>query len=211
MLYLEGSPIIIEAGALQKDNVTNKVLVQLKLRNISRRDIIACKAKIRAFEPGGKELDGVLDYTYLDVNKETGETFGVKNAIYLPNNNTRRFEAEITEVVFKDDSVWTSQDSEWIPIPRQKTIAEKLNNDDLIKQYEIEVGGNCSFYPEANNGLFMCTCGAMNVASSRCYKCGRNYTRLVEALDETTLKVKCAERLKKENEGNLGMAQSAHF
>jgi hypothetical protein len=208
-LYIEGSPIIIEAGALQKDNVTNKVLVQLKLRNISNRKIVACEVRIRAFAPGEKELEGVDGFTYLDVNKATGEAFGVKIPIYLPNDNTRKFTVTITEVVFGDDSVWTSQAAEWIVVPKQNTIGERLDDKELIKQYEIEICGNCSFYPEVSNGLFMCTCGTLNMASSRCYKCGRNYTELIETLDETTLKVKCEERLKKEKEKRKAAEQQA--
>ncbi len=50
-LYTEGSPVIIAAGALLKDNSTGKLLVQLKFRNISDCVINAVKVKINAFDP----------------------------------------------------------------------------------------------------------------------------------------------------------------
>ena len=38
-LYCADSPIIIVAGALQKDTKTEKIYAQLKLKNISRQKI----------------------------------------------------------------------------------------------------------------------------------------------------------------------------
>lgn len=56
--YIEGSPVIIEAGALQKDEQTGKILAQIKIKNISPNIIVGCKVFIRAFELSGAELQG---------------------------------------------------------------------------------------------------------------------------------------------------------
>ena len=45
-LYTEGSPVLIAAGALLKDNNTDKVLAQLKFRNISNKAISSVKIRV---------------------------------------------------------------------------------------------------------------------------------------------------------------------
>ena len=58
-LYTEGSPVIIAAGALLKDNQTGKVLAQLKLRSITEKDIQAVKVRLNLFDtalcPSGED------------------------------------------------------------------------------------------------------------------------------------------------------------
>jgi hypothetical protein len=198
-LYLEGSPVIIEAGALQKDNATGKVLAQIKLKNLSDNKIVACKVSIRAYEPSGNEIEGVEDFAFLDISVSKGNDFGAKTAIYLPQSNARRFTVYVTEVVYSDGSVWNSPQLPWKQVPAQMTIQDGLKSMELIKQYQIEVGKESSFYPEIIDGMFRCTCGTINL-SKNCYRCGRNYFDLMNKLDVTSLKEKCNQRLKKEKE-----------
>lgn len=46
-LYSAGAPVVIAAGALQKDNQTGKVFAQLKIRNIQDKVIKAATVKSR--------------------------------------------------------------------------------------------------------------------------------------------------------------------
>lgn len=48
-LYAEGSPVLLSAGALLKDNETGKVLVQLKIKNIGSKTIKAAKVRVKAY------------------------------------------------------------------------------------------------------------------------------------------------------------------
>ena len=198
-LYVENSPVLIEAGALQKDTVSDKVLAQIKIRNLSTKDIIACKVAIKAYETNGNEVEGVSEFSYLDINISKGKEFGTKTPIYLPNNATRKFSVVVKEVVFEDNSIWTSNLIEWTQIVAQKKITELFNNLEDIKQYQIEVGENCEFYPEKREGLFFCTCGATNLdTAAQCYHCGKKYDLLISCLNEELLTRKRNERLEKE-------------
>ena len=200
-LYLEGSPVLIEAGALQKDTFNDKVLVQLKLRNLSSKSIIACKVKIWAYEPNGDEIEGVNNFSYLDIDVSTGSDFASKTPIYLPNNNTRRFAVAVTEVVFNDNSLWTADLAEWSQIPVQKTVVGMFHDPELVKQYELEAGSSSAFVPMISRGLFLCTCGTVNLESSkRCYKCNKSYDDLSRIINEDYLIQKKDARLKKERE-----------
>lgn len=200
-LYMEGSPVIIEAGAIQKDTVTDKVLVQLKIRNLSSCNVIACKVCIWAYEPSGKELEGVVDFSYLDINISRGNSFGSKVPIYLPNKSARKIAVAVTEVVFEDNTIWTGELRQWNQLPEQRTIVEQFKDKEIVKQYEIEEGKDGIYYPEIKYGLFFCTCGNINFAKEKyCYKCNRKYDALMGNTNIEYLITQKDERLKKEQE-----------
>lgn len=66
----DGCPVLISAGALLKDNNTGKLLVQLKLRNISEQVIKSVKVKINAYDTAEISLDGIEAFSYLDLAVE---------------------------------------------------------------------------------------------------------------------------------------------
>ena len=106
-LYTEGSPVLIAAGALLKDNQTGKVLAQLKFRNISQKAIQSVKVKVNACDTAGCPLAGMDSFSYLDLSVEANEEFGQSKPIYLPDATTRAFSVEILSVVFADHEVFT--------------------------------------------------------------------------------------------------------
>lgn len=199
--YIEGSPVIIEAGALQKDEQTGKILAQIKIKNISPNIIVGCKVFIRAFELSGAELQGIDSFSYLDISVARGGDFGTKVPVFLPNDLTRKFSVAVTEVLFNDNTMWKSDPVEWKSIPKQNRIESVLQNTDLTEEYKIEAGDNAEYYPEISNGLFLCTCGNINMdASSPCFRCHRKYDALMHILDAEKLSNNRKERLEKERQ-----------
>lgn len=199
--YIEGSPVIIEAGALQKDEQTGKILAQIKIKNISPNIIVGCKVFIRAFELSGAELQGIDSFSYLDISVARGGDFGTKVPVFLPNDLTRKFSVAVTEVLFNDNTMWKSDHVEWKSIPKQNRIESVLQNTDLTEEYKIEAGDNAEYYPEISNGLFLCTCGNINMdASSPCFRCHRKYDALMHILDAEKLSNNRKERLEKERQ-----------
>ncbi len=204
-LYVEGSPVLICAGALLKDTVTGKMLVQLKMRNIGTNMISAVKVKIKAFEPNGAEIEGVEEYQFIDLNAAHADEFGQKTPIYLPNNSTRKFEVGVTEVVFSDTSPWVSDFIEWTPLEKQKYIASVFNDKELIKQYAIEVGKGkhfnqtADYIPDEPLDLFRCTCGDTNPKNTEsCMFCGRKKEIMFKSLNTDYLKSQKDIRLEEE-------------
>ncbi len=209
-LFIEGSPVIIEAGAIQKDTVSGKVLAQIKLRNISEKPVAAARADVRTFAVNSTELEGVPGFSYLDLNAETGQDFGSKVPIYLPDPTARRFTVSVTEVVFQDGTLWQAEPCEWEPVPAQETAAEHFPDPEMKKQYALEAGGDAAFIPVVGRGLFQCACGAVNLAGAeRCYKCRRSYEMFTSALDEYTLTQKMEDRLRSEKEAREVEAAAA--
>lgn len=200
-LYLEGCPVVIVAGALLKDTVTDKVLAQLKIRNLEEKNLIACKVAVRAFDSNGTELDGVSEFPYMDISVALGQDFGAKVPVYLPDSDTRRIEVSVTELIFEDDSVWKEEPCEWKELPKQAEITEYFSDPEMQKQYKMEAGEDCAFVPMIHDGIFQCTCGTINLASAqKCYKCQRSYEDLALAVDEESLLQKKNLRIEKERE-----------
>ena len=203
-LFSEGCGIIISEGAIQKDTETNKVLVQLKLRNISKYIVSSCKVTIKCFDNSGNELDGVADFEYSGLSVSQGEDFGVKTPVFLPDNNTSMFSAVVTEIISNDKKVWNNTSAEWTPVPTFKSISEELKYEQLIKQFELDNGNEYKYVPEIRKGLFLCSCGNINLAGEDnvCYKCGSRYTFLKDQLDVEKIGKRAEERLKTQQEAD---------
>ena len=128
-LYTEGSPILIAAGALLKDNHTNKVLVQLKFRNISQKAIKSVKVKVNAYDTAKGQLAGIDTFSYLDLSVAANEEFGQSTPIHLPDTTTRSFSVEILSVVYTDNEVFT---------PNTVSVAEAAPKDILEGVQRVE-------------------------------------------------------------------------
>lgn len=117
-----GSPVMISAGALLKDNSTGNVLVQLKLRNISDRVIHAVKIKVHTYDYAGCELKGIDSFSYFGLTVGRGEEFGSQTPIPLPDRTTCSFSVEILFATFSDKTVYC---------PEQSVIADTLDDATL--------------------------------------------------------------------------------
>lgn len=170
-LYVTGSPVIISAGALLKDNETGNIVTQLKFHSVSEKRIIAVKISVTAYDVSSKELQGVEDYQYLDLNVYIGQYFGSNKAIVMPETITRSFAISDIVVVFSDQTTWNSEKaSDFSPIPAKKALQTVLSNPELIKQYQIATNMKARFIPQDTMGLWMCTCGEIN-GGDHCTHC----------------------------------------
>lgn len=99
-LYAAGSPVVIAAGALLKDNQTGKVLAQLKLRNIDRQTIKAATVSVEPLDTVGSPLGAPVTYQYLDLHADRDVDFGQRVPVVLPDAATRSFAASVVQVIF---------------------------------------------------------------------------------------------------------------
>lgn len=101
-LYAENSPVIISAGALLKDNMTDEMIAQLKFKNILGKKILALKVLVHPLDILGEALGTSIEKTYLDLSVSQDVEFGQKDAIFLPDPSVRAFTAEVVSVIFED-------------------------------------------------------------------------------------------------------------
>lgn len=194
-LYSVGAPAVIAAGALQKDNQTGKVFAQLKIRNIQDKSIKATTVKITPFDTVGKPLGGTVDYQYLDLSAEHDTDFGQKTPVILKEAATRSFSVSVLEVVFSDDSVWTTSNEAWEPFSPPVALETALSDNELAKQYQVKYGADCKCIFKREKDLWRCACGAINHNSEKnCHSCQRGAAALA-ALNMDELKADRDKRL----------------
>lgn len=187
MLYTQGSPLLIAAGALLKDNKTGNILAQIKFRSISSKEIKAVKVSIRAFDVSGTEVQGVKDYQYLDLSVTRNMEFGQKTAVPLSDSVTRSFSVVCESVVFSDNSVWTAErNAAWESLPKQQNLENILV--DLYQQYQRDTSVHSCLEPLEYKDLWICSCGAVNKQEeSQCCSCAVSRNKIFSALDTEVL------------------------
>jgi len=202
--YLSGSPVIIRAMAVQKDNETGRLFAQVKLANISDRVISGCKLDVLSGDSNwGMHLDAE-DVEFSEVNAGTDSEFGTKIPVYLNNDAAECISVNVKEVYFSDGEVWNSGNIAWSLLPAREKIVDRLGDLELIKQYSHEVGKENTLVPVLTNGLFMCGCGAETPESfGRCRNCGKTYADFAAALDIDGLTQRRDERLRIAEEERL--------
>lgn len=206
-LYVEGAPVLIAAGALLKDNQSNKVLVQLKLKNIGNKLISAVTVSIQPFDMTGKPLGEVVTYSYLDLNADRDIEFGTKEPIFLPDDTTRSFRVSVTSTVFADKSTWNSDDDSWEDLPIPATLDDFLKDSELVKQYQLKYGEGCRVQPQNYKNLWICACGALNQKSEKvCHLCQNNLEEM-QNVDLDQLKTERDIRLAEEEKEALLRAE----
>ncbi len=197
-LYSEGSPVVIAAGALLKDNETGKVLAQIKLRSISDKAIKAATVGILPFDVAGNPIGDDFEYQYLDLSASRDAEFGQKTPIVLPDAPTRAYAAIVSKVIFDDNSIWCDTGSAWKSLPVQKTLAGEFEDNELVKQFKLKFGGRSEYVFREEKDLWLCACGGVNhCGEAKCHSCGANFNAL-KAFDLNELKADCEARLAEE-------------
>lgn len=183
-LYAVGSPVVIAAGTLLKDNQTGKIVAQLKLRSISNKAIKAVKVSLSLFDTAGNPIGNVVEYEYLDLDVSRDTEFGQKNPVFVIESKARSYEVAVTEVVFSDRSVWSANTETWEPLSRPVPL--KISDPELLKQYKIRFGNSSTYEPKEEKDLWYCTCGELNRTGESCH-CGNSLFELqtvdMDALD----------------------------
>ena len=202
-LYSEGSPVLIEAGALLRDNVTGGVLAQLKFFSFSSKVIKAMTVGIIPCDIAGRRLSNAVMHQYLDMNFGRDSEFGQKNAIALPDPATRSFKVYVSEAVFGDNSIYSAPECEWTPLNvAQKPVGHTALNSDpeLFKQFRMTYDQQCTYnyVPKKERDLWFCSCQAINLSNEAvCHNCGHKYLPL-ESIDIKALKTARDKRVAEE-------------
>ncbi len=198
LLYTSGSPVIIEAGALLKDNQYNSAVAQLKFKNISDSVIKAVSVKIFALDTAQRPLGEPVIFQYLDLSAKRDENFGQNVPVNLPDSGTRAFYVSVSEIVFENNEVWNGSEDVWQPLPTAVPLNDYFKDSEMTKQFKIRYGSDCSVCPVQIGDLWYCTCGKINhINEFTCYLCGKKANELFH-VDLGSLAREKEERLRKE-------------
>lgn len=203
-LFTSGSPILIAAGALLKDNQNGRIIAQLKFKSISPKRIKAVKVSILPLDTAGRHLGEAFAHDYLDLSIDRDSVFGQKEPIVMPDPSTRAFSAALTEVCFDDNSVWTSGETEWTSLPQPV----KFDDPEMLRQSKIQFGEKAENLPLRAESVWICSCGAINDQSeNHCHICGNKLADMIavdikslEALKDKRLAEEAAEAKRRREE-----------
>ena len=186
-LYIPGAPVLIAAGALLKDNQTGQMLAQLKIKNISAKEIKAATVKLTAFDTAERKLETGAEQQYLDLKVSRDNYFGETVPIVIADANARSYEVAVTEVVFADNTIWNGTDTPWQKQITLTPLSETLTDPELITQYAINLEkeiGLLKCLPQEQEDLWICTCGAINhKEETACHSCESELSTLKATLD----------------------------
>lgn len=126
-LCAKGSPVIIEEGELLKNNENGSIFVQLKLKNLSDKEIECIFVCIDSFDSDRKLLETINTYQY----------FGSKVQFFLTDNSVASFKVRIKEVIFDDKNVLNLylSDKDFEPAQEQETLSDKQQDCELLNQH----------------------------------------------------------------------------
>lgn len=180
-MHQTDAPVIISAGALLKDSVKDAVIAQIKFQNISDKTINNLTVHVQQYSFSEEKLGDEVKHQYLDLSAKRDEEFGQKEGITLPDNSTRLFEVRISEVVFEDKTIWQAETFECEKIDSPRSFETAYPDDqELIRQFALDFGNKSKYMPESYNGIWRCTCAAINRNDEQtCHVCGNDKSSML--------------------------------
>lgn len=127
-LYVEGSPVMILAGALLKEYPSGRVLLQLKFQNVTEKIVKDITIKVRACDAEGKSIKDAVTFTYEKIQLHPYAESGDKIPIFLP-ETAKSFDVEILAVTYADGKVFQPES----PADMQPVTEDTLKNIEAKK------------------------------------------------------------------------------
>lgn len=209
-LYAEGAPVVITDGQLLKNDSTGDIHIRLGMTNIQPKPIVAVVVQITTFDYAGRACEEKIRHHYLDLHAEQDDVFGTGEYILVKDPSIRHFQAAVIEVVHADMTLWQGDGTPWNELKALTPLQEKFADDELVKQYKLQLGADCKYFPTVvkEKKLWTCACGAFNsMTSGVCHKCYRSYTDMVspDTLQKLLVEKNRDEERMRKKEKHLGI------
>lgn len=208
--YIPGSPVVLAAVALLKDNITGQTLAQLKFKSVSVEKISAVFVDIECKDVTGASLKSVEGFQILDLSAGHNVAFGQKTPIQLPDERTRNITINVRKVLFEGGSSWEAKsDMPWEELPACKPLDTALgiglanqyrrnlhqSSEELQTKYSFRNNEECPLPPSRfkhepfqHQDLWFCVCGAVNKEQEdHCLHCELKKELVFSALDKERL------------------------
>lgn len=187
-LYAPGYPVVIEAGALFRNNETGKLHFQLKFLNISDKTVVSLKTTIILMDSMGREIYRAPKQ-YDDLCAAPNGTFGEKMPVFLKLNTVRQFAVGVEEVCFSDNTLWYAKgDEKVVSMPDPAPLSVKFPSSEASAQFRRTLCMQARFVPFVFEDLWVCSCGTINKNTRKtCSACGADCEKMLAA-DNDTLK-----------------------
>ena len=180
VLWMQGLPLVVTKAYIVKNNTNSpEVFLQLELQNLSSQPVIAVYFSAHCSDLLRQVLHPLEKQSVQDFVLNPGAVWTVPQLIPLPDNDTRRIELTIHNVVMEDGSIWSNDAEECLSlIPEQLplNLPSELSSElqKLKREYAKspeEAYTPFVYAPSRDDGYWCCACGQMNL-SSECIRCG---------------------------------------
>ena len=184
--YFAGSPLILEAGQLLRDNQTMSMLVQIKFSSVAEQAIRAIIIRVDGYDILNQQVES-KEFQYLDLNVNRYAACCDRTPIQLQNSTIRRIDVLVEKVVFADSTLWENEAQEpFAPLPGPIDIALP---GDVQVQYNRELGKSPAYQVQTSRGLWQCGCGAWNrTQDEACHACRLNREKQQSLCSEEVLR-----------------------
>lgn len=99
-------PVEVSAGVLLREEESKKILVQLKLKNVSTKSIQNVTVSISAHDSKGRSIKNNTIFTYQNITAPVNTYFGDRMPIFLDDGNVSFFDVDIISVNYSDGTSW---------------------------------------------------------------------------------------------------------
>ena len=131
-LYTSGSPIIISDGGLYKDTSGEKIFLGLELKDVKAKEIGSFKVKAQGFDTIWKAIGEAYEFGFEEVQAE--------NLLELDKAGKDLYAVGVvvSEVNFKDGSIWENTEDRWVPLTDSDVIEGKFFDPELVEERKQE-------------------------------------------------------------------------
>lgn len=196
----ENSPALMIANSLINDRFTGNYIAILKFMVTEPVNIVDFTIDIHCKDSAGRYYDSPVSYTYVQLQKCRDELFGADIAIILGDLPVTDFSVEFSEAVCSERTFKKAESSDnlFIKIDSPETLEDYFHDSELSKQFTINYGNDCKFYPVSTGRYWYCACGAVNNnRDNSCHCCKRSFAAL-SRISTSSLKADAAIRIKDE-------------
>jgi len=178
--WIPAAPVEIIQGAIHLDQIDRRVVLQLKLCNISNQDLFSVHIQVKCYDETGEALteDNIVHFAYQDLHMAPRDTFGDQTPIYLPDVRVRKVDVSINNVMFSSGDTTVVNEASAQRYPALTPI-EGLGSE-LVQELRRIWPGSSSVRMETipqllSDSIWACTCGRPNeIQVSHCVRCGRS-------------------------------------
>ena len=190
--YAAGSPVIVRAGVLLQDTMTDRLVGQIKFENISNRVISSMEVRLALLGANGNRLGECAEHRYLDAAAQPYAVFGAKEAISIEEPFAKGFCIDVIQVIFDDGTLWRSKEAEpFVSMPEPYKLEDALMSEELADEYRLNTTPKAIYAPSSYKDVWVCACGAYNKETEEvCHACGQTVETLSENLDPEELRSK---------------------
>lgn len=205
-LWMPGLPIVVTQADIAKTSPNSPdVSLLLSFQNLCDQPIIGVYFSARCYNLLQQELQPVPKQSVQDFTLNPGAVWTSQLPVSIPENDTRRIELIIHNVIMADGSIWNNDaETSLSPLAEQQSLtlpAELYAELQRVRAQDSNSTNTTpilfSYAPHKDDGYWRCACGQLNL-TDKCIKCGHSEETVFQIVQPQFLTEKRDVRLQEE-------------